>query len=372
LTKAVKQKKNFSHMSSCEDSLIEDIHPVISSSSAIPSAILRLRRCPDVEVQGKRRLMFRDPQGVPIEVDEMLLEAPVGSDQDSECNPFDDEALSKVDANEQLMRGIKAASIVAHAKATKNATTGSRRLAKVIANQMLTTDDAEEQLEKDIDGLRWVPVVSPMASAVNSWLREEPIDTSDCYGCSRGIGVQRVEHKKITELRNIIMDIYPTTEPNHACRLIENWFEEHIRQPANRRLQKGMQPIQRWPAEMIYQHIEWHMNEPTFIKNRLLRDAQEHYRIVLMREVYRVPIERVRPGTHITPADYRIRREGDKLYDNAVKRLKMICDWNPKAAVNFNPKFNLSEGTTTIVMPKAQPLDYTKMASIFTDVDTGV
>lgn len=355
------------------EDLLEDIQPIISKSAFVPQAILNLRRSADIYFDNQRRRVFHDANGVPIEVDDSLFSSEAVSEQsESHGNPFDDEALSQLRPTDQQERTLKAANIVAQAKATRQRTPGTRRLENVMRGHMLTIDDAEEQLEKDIDGLQYVPVVSPMTSATHKWARNGPIDVLNCYGCSHGVGIQRVEHSLIEQLRQLIMDVYTPGQENIACGLIEGWFEEHIRQPANKRLQTGMQEIGPWPAEKIYQHIEWHMDEPTFLKRRLMSDAKEYYRMIYLREVYRVPVDRAYPGSKITPADYRMTLRGDQLYDRALKRLLTIAKWDPTTAPNFNPKLNLAQSAKSVIAQKARPLDYTKVASIFTDVDNGV
>lgn len=353
------------------ESLLEDIRPVIHNSY-IPSELAKLRRCPDVQFNNERRRVYRDPQGNIIEIDPALFSSEQGNENSSDSigNPFDDEALSRIDRQMHMERGIKAANVVAIADATRRKTPGTRRLSTVLNNMQMTYDDIQKAFQNDFEGLRFVPVVSPMINAMSEFAGASPMDTNDCYGCTRGVGIERVTHEKIEALRQIIIELYFKTHAGLACRMIELWFEEHIRQPTNKQLHPGMQPIGPWPAAMIYQHVEWHMKESSFIRNRMVQNVVELCDIICMRELYRVPAECIRPGSKITPADYRVSPAGAKLLFDAIKTMKTLIDWKVEASSNSIPKLNIATRTTpNIISEKEKPPTFKKTKSIFSTAE---
>jgi len=371
-----------------------DIEPVISNSRvpSIPTALFRMKRQPDqVQAGGKRKRVYQDSNGNPVVVDEEFFTAmnsidqalthlnhpnfqsieEGGSNDDDGFNPFDDEETSRRDEQVRFERGMKAARITERAVQQRRVTPGVRKIRQTMQSQNLTNEDLVETLDNDDECLRWAPVVNPETSLVHNVLKANT-NLDSCYGCSRGIGVTRVTHDKLQDLRQMIVDLFPTTHITVVCILVSEWFETEIKEQFNRKPVKGMALLESWSPASIYEHITYHMTEASFIHNKLLRDMIQHYRVVLYREVYRVPAEYARPGNRIKLSQMRVAKRGHDMLIQSAKMVLEILSKKPETMSNYNPKFNIAQEYTGPLNLKAGTSTISKNVSIFDDIDTGV
>lgn len=374
--------------SSGEEESFEELQPQISSSKApsLPAALFKMKRKPNqVLPNNKRSRVYQDAQGNPVFVDAEIFKIIeqgqrqnpniVGLDSDDEeavddeshTNPFDEDyAQEERQQQVRFQRGMKAARIAA--EGTKTAPS-ARKLRRIMQSQNLTNDELLYGLENDEEGLRWVPALNPETSLEHSLMKSHnPLDS--CYGCERGVGVARVTQEKLVELHKLIIDLFPTTHITHLCVLISEWFEENIKNEFNRRPAKHLAPLQSWTPSSIYEHLTYHMTEASFIHNRLLRDIYQHYRVVLYREVYRVPAELVQPGSKVGLTDLRVAKRGHDMLMQSAKMVLEILSKKPETMSHYNEHFNVAQEYTAPVNRKANAKTAAKTTSIFDEIET--
>jgi len=357
----------------------------------IPSALFRMKRQPDqLAAGGKRKRIYHDANGDVVVVDEDIFRSVAHGDlgqkhaassyggmeededdDDSSVNPFEERLDQQKLERARLERGIKATNMVEKAIQTRTVTPGVRRIARVLQSQNLTNEDLVETLDNDDECLRWAPAVSPETSLVNSILKANTNGDS-CYGCSRGIGVQRVTHDKLQELRQMIIDLYPTTHVIEVCGLVSQWFELEIKEKCNAKPIKGLSLIESWSPGSIFEHIHYHMTEASFIHNKLLRDWLQHLRIVQAREVYRVPPEHAGRGAKVTMDKIRVTRRGHDMLLQSTKMVLEILSKKPEQMANYNPSFNIAQQYTGPLNHKVAASTALQLESIFDEQETGV
>ena len=368
-----------------------DYEPVIpesgispSNGPVIPSAIFRLRRRADqVSLAGKRQRVYQDKGTLHVIDRELFAELnAMGADNHVGDDSTDDDSdnfaggrslhpsdLQRIE--DDRMHALKAAELAHTATVTRTHTPGTRKIAKVLRQQNLTYDDVQENIQNDEEGLRWTPCVSPDIDLLHRFIGKGS-DNSDCYGCSRGIGIERVDHKVIKALCDFITELASQTHLGELAVLVEEYFELNIRQKYNHNLSPGENPILPWTSASIHEHIVYHVKEASFVHSHLLGMLLEHLRIVRYRSVYKAKSTAVHSGRRLGLPDIHVIEKGHKMLMDTTKMLMFVMSKKPQEMANFNPKFNVASSYTAAVNPKLTQAPIEQTRSIYDNPDTGL
>jgi hypothetical protein len=343
-----------------------------------------MKRKPDETTQsGKRQRVFQDGANIHKVDEEIFNQQGVRNDiagddaTDPDISGDLGNPLSRLDAvelqrlEEDREHALRAVQLAHVATVTRSHTPGSRKISKVLRRQNITHDDMMDNMNDDDDGVRWTACVSPDIDLLHRFIGKH-VDESDCYGCTRGLGIERVDHKVLWDLCNFITDTIGCTHIGEVCCMISEYFECNIRAPYNKDITDTENVIQPWTVYSIHEHIFYHMKEASFIHKDVISALHEHFRIVRYREVYRVKNETARSGRHLDIQDMHVREDGHKMLMDAAKTLLFALSKRPQEMSNFNPKFNVANAYTAAVNPKRQqaPLEQTK--TIYDNPDTGL
>jgi hypothetical protein len=364
----------------------EEVHVARISADPLPSMTdlyNRMKRKPDeVTSSGKRQRVYQDganihhvdveifqQKGIQNDAGEDSTDAEQSGDLGNPQANFDEIDLSRLE--EQERHALQAAEQAHNATVTRTHTPGSRKISRVLRRQNLTFDDVLDNIDDDDEGIRWRPCVSPDIDLLHRFIGKH-VDNSDCYGCNRGLGFERVDHKVIRDLCDFITDLIRVTHLGEVCMLVSEYFEEKIRKKFNEGIAKTENAIQPWSPSSIHEHIIYHMKESSFIHSQIVSTLHEHLRILRYRQVYVTSKEAARSGRHLDIKDMRVVPSGHRMLMDTIKTLMFVMGKKPQEMSNFNPRFNVINSYTAAINPKVTqaPLEQTK--SIYDTGDTGL
>jgi hypothetical protein len=350
---------------------------------SIAEIYARMKRKPDeVTGTGKRQRVYQDGANIHHVDAEIFQQAGIQNDVNPELTDADDsedlgnplERLDEVELQrleEERQHAIRAVMQAQVATITRTHTPGSRRISRVMRRQNITHQDMIDNLNDDDDGIRWRPCVSPDIDLLHRFIGKR-VTNADCYGCTRGIGIERVGHKVLQDLCDFITEMIACTHPGEVCCMISEYFDFNIRDVYNENLAPGENAILPWDPYSIHEHIFYHMKEASFIHKDLISALHEHFRIVRYRSVYRTTVEAARSGRQLDIQDMHVVEKGHKPLMDSAKMLLLAMSKRPQEMSNFNPKFNVANAYTAAINPKRQqaPLEQTK--TIYDNPDTGL
>lgn len=301
--------------------------------SGVPPAIYRLKRTPDVfSGSGKRQKVFHSG-GVTHFVDEDLMPKDDGEEDNAEGLSDEEEQRMK----ESQEHAFSLAKRVMIASITRSHTAGSRKIARTMRRQMETYDDVRWRINNDEEGCGWYPVPSPQIHRLHKFIGKHVDDADiECYGCTRGIGIERVEHEVIRELKNFITESFGRMELDELCTQTYEWFEDNIRGRFNIGLGKGENPIKPWSVPSIFEHITMHCNESTFLHWEMLRALHTHFRIIRDNSAYKAKVEALQSGRELSIADIHPSQAGHKMLLDSIKAITDLEAKDPRLMSNFN------------------------------------
>lgn len=344
--------------SSDSDHAEEDIPlPQVSAGYApagIPPAIYRMKRSGDVfSGAGKRQKVFHNA-GVTHYIDEDLM--PERSEDESD----EDNGLSQEDEarfKEMQEHAFSSAKRVMLASMTRSHTPGSRKIARTMRRQLETYDDVRWKINNDDEAFGWHAVPSPQINRLHKFIGRH-VDSADveCYGCQRGIGIERVDHSVIRDLRNFIVDSFGRMELDELCVQTHEWFEDNIRSRFNAHLGKGENEIKPWTVPSIFEHITMHCTESTFLHWEMLRALHTHLRIVRDNNTYKAKVEALQSGRELTNADIYPSQVGHKMLLETIKAITDLESKDPKLMHNYNKTFAPATNVIGAIAPKVASL----------------
>ena len=355
---------------------ISDVPP-----QSIADIYARMKRKPDeVTGTGKRQKVFQDGANIHYVDADIFQQAGIHDDPAADITDGDDDMGNPLDhldevelqrLEEERQHALRAVMQAQVATITRTHTPGSRRISRVMRRQNLTHEDMLANMDDDHDGIRWRPCVSPDIDLLHRFIGKRVTD-SDCYGCSRGIGIERVNHKVLLDLSDFITEMIAVTHPGEVCCMISDYFDQNIRDVYNENLAPGENVIQPWDAYSIHEHLFYHMKEASFIVKDVISSLHEHFRILRYRSVYRTTVEAARSGRQLDIQDMHVVPQGHKMFMDSAKMLLFAMGKRPQEMANFNPKFNVAKAYTAAVNPKqtVAPIEQTK--TIYDNPDTGL
>jgi len=216
----------------------------------------------------------------------------------------------------------------------------------------------------DDEGLAFASIVSPDVDTINRVLGPE-VDQEECWGCSRGVNVARINKDDLKEMREMMLDLYPTCHILKFVALIYCHFREKIMKPTNEKRRKGEAPIEEWSPRSIYDHVTKHSPEPTFVVKQLLDDWRENYKLIRNNETFKVSTEVARRGTKPDPSDIRVRKRGVDMLKIATDMILKLETADPEKLLFHNPNFNLEKDTPGVIAPKTNVVETTKPRSVW-------
>lgn len=361
-----------------EEELEDDFEELIPKSVVTPGehaaldGLLRCKRKGDqFSHSGKRQKVFEN-DGVEYVVDAELLKnlnADLEVDDMEDEEEWDDD--DKAREQERQDHAYRAAARLHHAQQTKTMTTGLQKVKRTLRKQNITPDDVEFQLSHDLNEFNWATVPSPWVALTHKFIGKQN-DKEDCYACSRGVGIERVDGKVIMELRDMIVDLIPRSEIGHACLQISLWFEKNIRARFNQKLRPGESPIPRWTPASIFEHVRSHAKESSFLHAEMLEALHEHLRIVRYRSLYRVRVETLNSGRELAIWDLHPSPAGHKMFLETIKAITDLESKDPRLMHNHNPKFSVASSYMGGVAPKVLAKNPVEMKSIYDTMGTGL
>jgi len=266
---------------------------------------------------------------------------------------------------ESLQRGVRAADLIRDAESRKlPMARGQRKIYSIIKTKNYTNDDLVNKLELDDEGLAFASVLPPWESEIYKVLGPE-LDREECYGCSRGVGVARMDKTEILALRDVILDLYGTCHPLKYVALVYLYFRDKIMDPCNQKLRKGEALIQPWNPRSIWDHVTKHTSEPSFVLGNLLDFWRNHMRQIQASEVYKVSAEVARSGRALEPQDIRVRKRGHDMMKDCTDMILKIQVQNPEKMMFHNPAFNAVKANPGIIAPKENVYETTKLKSVW-------
>lgn len=361
------------------EELEDDFEEIVPEPQVSPgeqpvlAGLLRCKRRADqFSGNGKRQKVFEN-DGVEYLVDAELLRDLNG---DMELDELDDpeeepDEDDKARDDERRAHSYKSAAKLNFAMQTRTMTTGMQKVRRTLRKQNITPDDVEYQLNNDIEEFNWVAVPSPWVSLTHKFIGKHA-DKENCYGCERGLGMDRVDGAAILELRALITDLIPRSEIGHACVQISLWFEKNIKENFNKNLRKGENPIQSWSPNSIFEHIRMHAKESSFLHAEMLEALHEHFRIVRYRSLYRTRTETLRSGRELAIWDIRPSQAGHKMLLETIKAITELESRDPRQMHNHNPKFSVASHYMGGVGSKAVSKKQIGVKSIYDTMSTGL
>lgn len=323
--------------------------------SGVPPAIYRLKRSGDVfSGAGKRQKVFHNA-GVTHYIDEDLMPER-SSEEDSE----EDSGMSREDEarfKEMQEHAFSSAKRVMLASMTRSHTAGSRKIARTMRRQLETYDDVRWKINNDDEAFGWHAVPSPQINRLHKFIGRH-VDSADveCYGCQRGIGIERVDHSVIRDLRNFIVDSFGRMELDELCVQTHEWFEDNIRARFNASIGKGENEIKPWTVPSIFHHITMHCTESTFLHWEMLRALHTHLRIVRDNNAYKAKVEALQSGRELGNADIYPSQVGHKMLLETIKAITDLESKDPKLMHNYNKTFAPAVNVMGAIAPKVASL----------------
>lgn len=359
-----------------DDHMDEDVPlPQVSAGyipSGVPPAIYRLKRSGDVfSGAGKRQKVFHNA-GVTHYIDEDLMPEH-SSEEDSE----EDSGMSREDEarfKEMQEHAFSSAKRVMLASMTRSHTAGSRKIARTMRRQLETYDDVRWKINNDDEAFGWHAVPSPQINRLHKFIGRH-VDSADteCYGCQRGIGIERVDHSVIRDLRNFIVDSFGRMELDELCVQTYEWFEDNIRSRFNANRGKGENEIKPWTVPSIFQHITMHCTESTFLHWEMLRALHTHLRIVRDNNAYKAKVEALQSGRELSNADIYPSQVGHKMLLETIKAITDLESKDPKLMHNYNKSFAPAVNVMGAIASKvASPASRLTTKSIYDPVISGI
>lgn len=318
--------------------------------SGVPASIYRLKRSSDVVSQaGKRQKVFHNG-GMTHYVDEDLM--PEQSEEEDEADELSPEEEARL--KEMQEHAFSSAKRIMIASMTRSHTAGSRKIARTMRRQLETYEDVRWKINNDEEAFGWHPVPSPQINRLHKFIGKH-VDSDDleCYGCARGLGVERVDHAVIQDLRKFIVDSFGRMELDELCVQTHEWFEDNIRSRFNKNLGKGQNEIKPWTVPSIFEHITMHCSESTFLHWEMLRALHTHFRIVRDNNAYKTKVETLLSGRPMSNADIFPSQVGHKMLLETVKAITDLESKDPRLMHNYNKSFPAAANVMGAVAPKA-------------------
>lgn len=362
-----------------EEELEDDFEEIIPESQVSKdhqpqlAGLLRCKRMPDrMSGTGMRQNVFEN-DGVEYVVDAALMRS---LNPNMELDDLDNEEeqpdeTDKARDRERDSHAYRSAARVHYLTQTKQHTIGTRRVARTLRKQNITPEDVEFQLGNDVEEFNWVAVPSPWLALTHKFVGKHT-DNDPCYGCERGVGIERVDHPTILELQAMIVDTVPRTNIGLACLQISMWFEQNIKYRFNQGLRKGENPIQSWSTSSIHEHIRNHCKESSFLHAEMLEGLHEHLKVVRSRSLYRTRVETLRAGRELAIWDIRPSQAGHKMYLETIKAILELEKADPRLMHNHNKQFNIANQYMGGVGPKVMAKKPIEMKSVYDTLSTGL
>lgn len=347
--------------------------------------VFRLKRKGNYDSASNKHQKFTDHSGRNIVVEKGVFNFSDSDNDDNEAGilpqrrGWDEEPIfvGRINPEDTLREQRKAERTVRHVDALQmleDATEhkqmlsrGQRRLKTILHDNNYTYDDLALKVKLDEEGYRYVSVPSPMRAHINSLFGPEDI-RSNCFACSRGVGLARVSENSLKTLEKTIMSLIGHINNDELSMLVSEHYEHQIRIPANKALRKGEAPLPEWPPRSVLDHITKHTKEPSFILSHHIGQITDHIDVLLDSTVYKVPIEIYTVSNRpVNKADIIVNPTGHRMLMDSYKMLLQFMNQKPDNMLFHNDNFNTTHSTTGILAPKYNVDRNTHTKSMFED-----
>jgi hypothetical protein len=363
--------------------------------SGIPPAIYRMQRSAAVRSEVGTQHVFHGPGITHFVSGELMPEEGEEDDYNNEPNPgqpqqvpgmrrrgLDDEGpnyLQRTPDEEARFRetqehAFNSAKKIAYATATRTHTPGSKRVSRTMRRQMETYSDVRWKIDNDDEAFGWHPAPSPDINRLHKFIGKFVTDEdSECFGCQRGIGMERVKHSVMLELKDFITESFGRMQLDELCLQTHEWFEDNIRARFNSNLAKGQNEIPQWTVPSIFEHITMHCTESTFIHWEMLKALVTEFRVLRDNALYKVKVEALNSGRELGYADMYPSQIAHKMMLETINAILHLEGKDPKMMANYNKNFAMASNVMGAVGSK-RPQIATQLSrrSIYEPVDSGI
>jgi hypothetical protein len=306
---------------------------------------------PKLSVSKVRPIWTKDVN--PFDDDEVDEYSPVREEEPE--NPF---ALEEKELNNQMrmehqrQREMLANDLLEHAAETRQRLTPGMAKVKRMMEQCKTNDDLSARVSADFNlGLMFVPVVSPATDYVNTALGVPESPTEEpCYGCETGLEAIGITSKLLEDFRSAMEQIEDgARDLVSRCKMISRYWELYVRRPANKGIADGEAKVKAWTAASIHIHYSQHVQEPSVVKQGLLRDWKEIYRVTHERRVFFVSSQFARTGRRPTTNDIYTSSEGLAQLKLSTEMIVKLMSIDERKLPGYRPELHYSKSAMGVL-----------------------
>ena len=373
-------------MSSGEDNSFQKFSPLRSSGGGVGSD-WSLKRKGDTKVSLAKRPQFEYPAFT--QIDPKLVASKIRPIWTEEANPFEErdeeeepenpfaseekELNSQMRMEHQRQREMLANDLLEHAAETRQRLTPGMAKVKRMMEQHQTNDDLSARVSADFNlGLMFVPVVRPAVDYVNTMLGvpESPSE-EPCYGCENGLEAIGVTSKLLDDFHSAMERFEDSIrDPVARAKTISRYWELYVRRPANRGIRDGEAKVKAWTADSIQIHYSQHVQEPSVVKQGLLRDWREIYRVTHERRVFFVSSQFARTGRKPTVNDIYTSSEGLAQLKLSTEMIVKLMSIDERKLPGYRPELHYSKSSTGVLVNQLTSMDKEKDTNVvFDDIE---
>lgn len=264
--------------------------------------------------------------------------------------------------SEQKMRAAK----VAEGEKLGDLDPQEKRNKKLLAYKNAGNPLGDHLVDKDVDGLLYIPAKPPSTTEVDSVLGEPSAPNAFCFACTHGVGFPHMNGALVEQLERYMRELIPNSRSIQAAVKIALFYEKNIRAVVNTKLGPNDRPLPEWKPRTVYDHNRTlHVFEPSLWKRNKLLDLEELSEIIRESGMYVFEATVLESGRPPTRRDLRVNFKYHKMYMETIKMQEFLMNKDPRKAYGHNDKTSIASNVGGLVAPKHNLFGQVKITSLF-------
>jgi hypothetical protein len=240
-----------------------------------------------------------------------------------------------------------------------------KRNKKLLAYKNAGNPLEDHLVDKDADGLLYIPAKPPSTTEADTVLGEPESQSAFCFACSHGVGFPHLNGALVEQLERYMREVIPNCSSIQAAVKIALFYEKNIRAVVNTKLGPNDRPLPEWKPRTVYDCSRFHKFEPSIWKHNKLKDLEEHAEIIRECGMYVFEATILESGRPPTRRDLRVSAKYHKMWLETIKMQEFLMSKDSRKAYGHNEKTSIASTVGNVIAPKHNLYNQVKITSLF-------